>query len=232
MKRLYWLSVLLILLVAACSGPATEPLLESDPSAEEVVATEAASDGAIYANDEADFTITLPADWATVEPSTAAFAEIRGTDGQAESLSFLTDEYIQALLTSGLQLYALDEASASKNSNAPVSLYIIRRDAPESLTLDEYVTETAMQFENILDLTSDLELSTVMIGDVEAKQLRYTTQTQTAAGTQATVHNTQYYLMQDAQLYIITLEMGEDLVDEYLATAETAAETFQLTSGG
>ncbi|MAT98987.1 MAG: hypothetical protein CL608_17725 [Anaerolineaceae bacterium] len=240
MKRLYWLSVILILLLAACAGPAAvEPAAESGgveetaTSASSVQAVPTAdSDTVTYTDDEAGFSIALPASWTTVEASTEAFTEMRRAVGEDESFTFLTDEYVQALLESGLQLYALHEETASLTSELPVSLKIIRRDAPTSMSLDEYVTSTATQFESILELTMPIEQSTVMLGGDEAIQLRYAMQTQTAVGTKAEVHNTQYYLINGSDLYIITLEMGQDLVDDYLVVGETAVETFQLNSGG
>ncbi len=139
---------------------------------------------------------------------------------------------MQALLASGLELYAFNEDAASVNNPVPASIRVMRLDAPASLSLEEYVAGTAAQLEDIVELTTPLEQSAVILGDDEAIQLRYAMQTQTAVGAKAEVHNTQYYLISGGDLYIITLEMGQDLVDDYLAAGETAVETFQLTSGG
>ena len=232
MRRLYWLSLILIFLVVACAGPAAvEPAVEEE-AGDTAVSTAAENDTVAYTDDEAGFSITLPAGWTAVEASNEAFAQMRSAVGQNDDMSFLTDEYVQALLASGLQLYALNEAAPSLGSDVPVSIQIIRREAPASLSLDEYVADTTKQLEDILELTSPLEQSTVMLGEDEAVQLRYTKQAQTAAGSKAEVHNTQYYLMNGSDLYIITLEMGQDLVDDYLVVGETAVETFQLTTGG
>lgn len=232
MKRLYWLSLTLIFLVVACAGPAAvEPAVDVDnEGAGETAVSNTAENGTVaYTNDEVGFSITLPADWKTVEASNEAFAQMRSTVGMDD---VLTDDYVQALLASGLQLYALNEAAPSLDSNVPISIQIIRRDAPASLSLDEYVADTTKQLEDILELTSPLEQSTVMLGEDEAVQLRYAMETQTAVGTKEEVHNTQYYLINGSDLYIITLEMGQDLVDDYLVVGETAVETFQITSGG
>ncbi len=237
MKRLYWLSLILIFLAAACAGPAAvEPAVEEEvgdtavsTGSGQTVSTTAENDTVAYTDDEAGFSITLPAGWTIAEGSNEAVAQMRSTVGVD---NVLTDAYVQALLASGLQLYALNGAAPSLGSDVPVSIQIIRRDAPTSLSLDEYVADTTKQLEDILELTSPLEQSTVMLGDDEAVQLRYTKQAQTAAGSKAEVHNTQYYLMNGSDLYIITLEMEQGLVDDYLVVGETAVETFQLTSGG
>lgn len=234
MKRLYWISLILIFMLAACGGSTAEPSIESSDTTETTVVNDAATttDSVAYTDADAGFSISLPANWATVEPSAAAFAQIGDTTGQGAALAHLTDDYVQALLASGLQLYALNEDDASLNSAVPVSIQVIRRDAPTSLGLNELVTETAVQLESILDLTSNLEQSSMTLGGSEAIQLRYTTQAQTAVGGTAEIHNTQYYLINDGGLYIITVEMAQTLVNDYLAGAETAVETFQLTSGG
>jgi len=233
MKRVYWLSLILIFLIAACAGPAAvEPAVESGDVEDTAVSTSAdneMADMAVYSDEEAGFSITLPSDWVVVEASTEAFAQMRSAVNVDD---VLTDEYVQALINSGLQLYVLNENTTSLNSEMPVSITIIRRDAPTSMSLDEYVTNTATQLEDILALTTPLEQSSVMLGDDEATQLRYAMQTQTAVGTKAEVHNTQYYLINGSDLYLITLEMGQDLVDDYLVVGETAVETFQLTTGG
>ncbi|WP_420643624.1 hypothetical protein [Candidatus Leptofilum sp.] len=229
MKHLYWLTLLLILMLAACGGETAEPIADgSEATISEDVETAVGTE--TITNSAAGFSISLPDNWATVEPSAAAFAQIGDTVGQADALAYLTDEYVQALLASGLELYALNEDAASLNSAVPVSIQIIRRDAPVSLTLAELVNETAVQLEAILDLTSNLQQASMTIDGNEAVQLRYTMQSQTAAGGSADVHNTQYYLSNNGNLYIITIEMARELADDYLAGAETAVETFQLTS--
>lgn len=230
MKRLYWLSLLLIIFMVGCVGPAAvEPSVENEEAGETAVSTTANSDMTTYTNEEAGFSIALPADWTTVEASTEAFAQMRGAAGQNNALTFLTDEYVQALLESGLQLYALNEATTTLNSDLPVSLKIMRLDAPKTMSLEAYVTDTATQLDAILELTSALQQAPVMLGDDEAIQLRYSMQMQTDAGSKIEVHNTQYFLINGSDLYIITLEMGQDLVDDYLAAGETAVETFQVT---
>ncbi|WP_420632331.1 hypothetical protein [Candidatus Leptofilum sp.] len=229
MKRLYWLLLLLILMLAACGGATAEPIAESN----ETVASnevETAENAETITNSEAGFSITLPDNWTSVEPSAAAFAQIGDTVGQGEALAHLTDAYVQALLASGLEIYALNEDDASLNSAVPVSIQIIRRDAPVSLTLAELVNETAVQLESILDLTTNLEQAPVTLSGSEAIQLRYTMQAQTAVGGSAEVHNTQYYLINNSALYIITIEMARGLVSDYLMEVETAVETFQLSS--
>jgi hypothetical protein len=229
MKRLYWLVMILLLFLLGCGGTTAEPVIESGGSTDAAIVATAETTPLLYT--EADgFSIALPANWTAVEPSAAAFAQIGGTTGQRDALTFLTEEYVQALLASGLQLYALNQDDASLNSPVPVSIQVIRRDAPTSLTLAELVNETAVQLEAILDLTSALAQSPVTLNGMEAVQLRYTLQAQTAAGGTALVHNTQYYFMQDGDLYIITVEMAQSLVDDYLAGAEMAVETFQLTA--
>lgn len=232
MKRLYWFSLILIFLIAACAAPAAvEPAVDNGDGAETAVSTTLDNDTVAYTNDEAGFSIALPADWTIVQATTEEFAQLRRMSGENDALAFLTDDYVQALLASGLQLYAVNEATTSLNSKVPVSVQIIRRDAPSSLSLDEYVADTAHQLGDILELTSTVEQSTVTLGDDEAVQLRYSMQRQTADGAKTEVHNTQYYVINGNDLYIITLEMGQELVADYLATAETAVETFTASGG-
>ncbi len=230
MKRLYWIILLMVMLLAACGGETAEPLAESSDTTvlDETAETETAvTDLTAYTNATGTISLSLPDNWTTVEPSSAAFAEIGDTAGGA--LAYLTDEYVQALLASGLELYALNEDDASLSSNVPVSIQVIRRDAPESLALDELVNETAVQLESILDLTSNLEQTSATLAGSEAIQLRYTMQAQLADGGSANVHNTQYYLVNNGDLYIVTVEMAQSLVGDYLAGVETAVETLQLT---
>ncbi len=232
MKRLYWLSLTLIVLLMACAGPAAvEPAVAPDAVEETAVSTTVDNDTVAYTDEEAGFSIALPAGWTTVDASIEAFAQMRSEAGQNGALSSLTDDYVQALLDSGLQLYALSEATTALNSDLPVSIKIIRRAAPVTMSLDEYVTDTATQLEDILELTSALEQAPMLLGNDEAIQLRYSMQMPTAVGTKTEVHNTQYYLIHGSDLYIITLEMGQDLVDDYLAAGETAVETFTISGG-
>jgi hypothetical protein len=227
MKIKYWLGLMVLFLVVACAGPnEVEPSVSSaeglsDPS----VAAQA--EGTLYASSDADFSITLPAEWAVAEATTADFAQMR--DSVTGANAFLTDDYMQGLLSSGLQLYALNGDSGSLSSSMPVSIKIIRRDAPASLTLSELVADTVNQFDDILDLTSDIEQVDVRLGNDDAVQISFSNRVKTAVSSEVETHITQYYLMRDGDLYIITLEMGQELVGTYLAAAETAVETFQVT---
>lgn len=228
MKPLYWLTLILLMLMVACTGAVgTEPAASEAVAPDSVVAEVA--EEFVYTDDDASFSINLPAGWTAVTASEEAFAQMRGENG---SPSFLTDEFVQALLASGLQMYAVNEAADSLSSGVPVSVQIIRRDAPVSLTLAELVADTANQLDNIVELTSDIEQSTVMLGEDEAIQISYVVRMKTAAGAETTVHNTQYYLMRGGDLYIITLEMEQALVDTYLESSRTAVETFKISAGG
>lgn len=229
MKRLYWILLLLIFLLAGCSGATAEPMADNNETTDSNETETAAESLTTYTDATGSFSIALPANWTTVEPSSAAFGQIGDTVGQADAFAYLTDAYVQALLASGLELYALNKDATSLNSSVPVSIQVIRRDAPESLSLDELVNETAVQLEAILDLTSNLEMATTSLAGADAVQLRYTMQAQLADGGSANVHNTQYYLVNNGDLYIITVEMAQSLVGDYLAGVETAVGTFKFT---
>ena len=211
MKPLYWLTLILLMLMVACTGAVAAEVTEET----------------VYTDEDASFSINLPAEWMAVTASEEGFAQLRSEN---DSLSFLTDDFVQALLASGLEMYAVNEAANSLSSSAPVSMKIIRRDAPASLTVVELVADTTNQLDNIVELTSEIDQSTVMLGENEAIQISYAMRVKTAAGNETTVHNTQYYLMRGGDLYIITLEMEQALVDTYLESSRTAVETFQLTS--
>ena len=220
-KIKYGLSLLVLFFAVSCAGStAVEPSLSNVEDVNNSAAAAQVEDS-LYASSNADFTIGLPDEWAVAEATTASFAQMR--DGVAGASAFLTDDFMQGLLDSGLQLYALNGESASLNSPVPVSIKIIRRDAPVSLTLAELVADTVNQYDDILDLTSAIEQTDVMLGEDEAVQISFSNRDA------AEMHTTQYYLMRDGDLYIITLEMGQELVGTYLASAETAVETFQIT---
>ncbi|VAW29853.1 hypothetical protein MNBD_CHLOROFLEXI01-1370, partial [hydrothermal vent metagenome] len=114
MKIKYWLSLMVLFLVVACAGPnAVEPSASSVESSSDS-SISAQAEETLYASSDADFSITLPTEWAVAEATTADFTQMR--DSVAGANAFLTDDFMQGLLASGLQLYALNGDSGSLSS--------------------------------------------------------------------------------------------------------------------
>ena len=226
MKKFYLFSLMMILLVVACAGPtAVEPAASDAVALEDVSSTSNVAE-TLYANEEANFSIALPSEWLVAEATVDGLSQMRSENG---ALSFLTDDFAQALIANGLQLFALNSDSNTVNNGIPASIKVIHRDAPTSLTLEELVADTTNQLKNIVELTTAIEQTSVMLGNDEAVQISYSMMVDTTVGAEAEVHNTQYYVMKDGDLYILTVEMGQELVDAYLESSRTVAETFQIT---
>ena len=225
MKKLLFLCSLLLFIVVACSAPA-----EAEPSLNEADEPAVlAEEDTTYSNSVADFSIALPSEWVAAAATTTAFADLRVAAGnQADGLAFLSDAYVQGLIASGTELYALHLDSL--NGDVPISLNISRGAAPVSISLDELVADTVAQLKDIVELNSDIEQTTVMLGEDEAIQISYSMQVKTAVGAETAVHNTQYYVVNDGNLYMITLAMGQDLVADYLTSSRAVAETFQVST--
>ncbi len=185
----------------------------------------------LYVNTEAGFSIALPPEWFVLDLSSDDFSEMLGlVAGQNESLSFFSEDYVQALVASGMKFYAVQGDVNSLSNPIPISINILQQEVPPGLSLDQLVAVTAAQLESIFDLTSEMEQAPVMLGAEEGVMVSYSMGLVTAVGVEAEARNTQYFIAGDDYVFIVTLGMGTDLVDEYLESSRTAVETFQIVS--
>lgn len=205
-----------------------EPTATATP-ASALIETELASGDILYEQTEEGFALTLSPDWLVIDLSNDDFSQILGGVGaQNESLSFFTEDYFQSIVASGIRFYAINRSVDSLSNSVPVSINVIVQEEDFGLTMDEFMTINVAQFENFFDLTSEVEQEIVMLGDLEAGRISYTMNLVTALGVASDVANSQYFLMVDGKIFIITLGMGIDLVEKYQESARTAVETFQL----
>jgi hypothetical protein len=82
--------------------------------------------------------------------------------------------------------------------------------------------------ESFFDLTSEIEQEQIMLGDIEAVKIAYTTNLVDPFGRPLEVANTQYLLLNGSTAHIVTLVMPVELADDYLQPFSEAAETFRL----
>lgn len=205
-----------------------EPTATATP-ASTLIQTELDSGDILYEQTEAGFALALSPDWLVIDLSSNDFSQMLGVvGGQNESLSFFSEEYFQSIVASGIRFYAVNTGVDSMSNSVPLSINIIIQEEDFGLTLEEFMTVNVAQFENFFDLTSEVEQEVIILGELEVGRIGYTLNLVTALGVPSEISNTQYFVMADGKIFVITLGMGIDLVEQYQESARTAVETFQL----
>lgn len=185
----------------------------------------------LYVDTEVGYSITLPSEWLVFDLSSDDFSRMLGmVAGQNESLSFFSEEYAQTLAASGMKFYAVQGDAESLSNPVPISINVLRQETDFGLDLEDFVALNVGQFESIFDLTSEIEQTSLMLGNDESIRLSYTMNLVTAVGIETEVLNTQYLIISGGKIYIVTVGMGIELAGEYLEPSRAIAETFQLVS--
>lgn len=202
---------------------------ETATPASSLVETTLDSGDILYEQTDAGFSMILSSDWLVIDLSSDDFSQmLEMVGGQNDSLSFFTEDYFQQIIASGIRFYAVNDNIDSLSNPVPMSINILVQEENFGLSLEEFMTVNTAQFENFFDLTSEIEQEVVMLGELEAGRISYTLNLVTALGVESEVANTQYFILANDGLYVITLGMGIELVEEYQEAARTAVETFRL----
>lgn len=194
-----------------------------------IIETPLESGDVLYEVTTEGFSFTLPPEWVVLDLTTDDFAAMMGAVGeQNDSLSFLSTEYAQALIASGMRFYALNTSPDSLDSGNPISINVISEELPFELTVEEYAAFAVGQLEKIFDLEGQIEQTAVTVGKMESVQLVYTAQIVNAVGIPIESLNTQYVFIRDGRAYFVTLGVLTELADQYLESVREAAETFRF----
>ncbi len=194
-----------------------------------IIETPLESGDVLYEIIDGGFSFTLPPEWIVVDLEAGNLAEaISAVGEQNESLSFLSSDYMQALIASGMKFYAINSDPESLNSGNPFVINVITEELPFELTASKYAAIAVGQLEQVFDLQSPIEETSIMMDGGESARLAYTAQIVNVMGIPIDVVNTQYIVIHEGYSYIVSVSVLADYADQYLEPARAAAETFQF----
>jgi hypothetical protein len=82
--------------------------------------------------------------------------------------------------------------------------------------------------EQFFDLTSEIKQEDVMLGETKAAKISYTAKLVDPLGRTIELSNTQYLVVQDSLVYIVTLSMPIELAKKQMQPYTQTAETFRV----
>jgi hypothetical protein len=173
-----------------------------------------------YEVSRAGISIDVPSTW-----TTATADEVFDATG-TESVEDEDPEVAEILRmlaqpNSPMKFFAFDpDATAGFATNANVIL----EDVPGGFTREEYFEASLGQIRRLVD-PEGLEEERVQLPAGEALHLTYE---QTTPGTARTNTTIQYVLFEEGTGYVLTYSVLPDRVDEYSATFERSAQSFQI----
>lgn len=195
-----------------------------------IIQTELESGEILYESPAEGFAMTLPSEWQVIDLDEKSLAEALGAVGEQNKAleSLFTNEFFQSLIAAGIKFYAINTSQDSILNDIPATINVVKQELPIELTLDDYAALNIKQLEQFFDLTSEIQQEKVMLGNVEAVKVTYTTNLNNPLGQQAEMSNTQYLILNGSTAYVVTLSIPVSLAEQYQAGATKAVETFRL----
>ncbi len=178
---------------------------------------------------DSGFSIELSEDYEAVDPADNEMIQAALEDALTDNL--FSGPAMAQLAASGIKLYAINVSTESLQATNPGSINVIRQELPIELTLDQLVTINDTQLGDLLDLTSDITISEMMLGDDPAAIFEYTANIPNATGQIVEQSNRQYFVMDPNDpmvAYIITAAVSAESVDAIGDSLYQTAETFRL----
>lgn len=207
---------------------AVEPGFATNPSGSFIITI--FEDGSrLYEVPASNFLIELPSTYETLDPADSEMLQAVLEESLAENA--FSSEQMTQFAAAGIKLYSVNTEQISLESPNPASINIIQQELPIELTLEEFVTANQAQLPQFLDITSDITVENLTLGNQPAAALSYLANIGMPGGGTAKMANTQYMVLdpENAKIvYIITVAMEEGLVDDLGSQVRQAAETFRL----
>ena len=178
---------------------------------------------------DSGFLIEFSADYSAVDP--ADNEQIQQSIEAAIEDSLLSNQLMAQLAASGIKLYAINLTEESLSGSNPGTINVIRQQLPVELTLDQLVQANDSQLGDFLDLTSDITIGELMLGEQPAASFSYTANIPNGAGQTIEQLNNQYFVIDpnDASVaYIITAATPSDTPANLVDDLKNTAETFRI----
>lgn len=198
-----------------------------------IIETELDSGNTLYELPESGFSFELSPEWAVIDLTAEELSDVLGAVvEQNESLSFLSTEYAQNLVASGIRFYAINTVPESLASGGPFTLNVVVEELPFGLTAERYANLAVGQLEQLFDLETAVEQTPVTVGGEASVRLVYPLEIVTALGVPVDIVNTQYIFVNEGRAYIVTASVLTELAEAYLEPVRAAAETFRFIESG
>lgn len=178
------------------------------------------------------FSIIFPEDYEAVDPADNEMLQAALDSTLSES--GLSSSQLAALAGAGIKLYAVNTSTESLTSASPLVINIIEQELPISFTVEEFTEVNQTQIGSFLDLTSEVAVDYLQLGDVPASYIAYTANIPTPLGSTVEFANTQYLIIDpdnDKKAYIVTVGMPLEVVGALGPDALAVAESFRLLGG-
>lgn len=195
----------------------------------------------LYNGEDGSFALALPPTWQKIDldPQTldSSLAEVRSHN---PDWAHLLGEQAPDLLQSGIKFYALEvdsEAAPGPKGTPPPqgaaarfppNLNVIVQPLKSGETLEAYVQLNRRQMESLEGVTAPVSVRAVKLADEPAQRLRYTMSMGLPGGTEGQLQFTQYFVMQEQKVYVLTFAVQEAQAARYAIKIYQIAESFRF----
>jgi hypothetical protein len=176
---------------------------------------------------EIGLTITLADGWQAIPLTEDGLAAIVDAFPEGSQMAQILGQQGGALALAGVKLWALDTEAALRGDTTAGNLNIIAQPAPAGLDVSLLGQLARAQLE-ALDGTSGVAVEPVALAAGDAVRATYRLEETLADGTTVDVVGTQYYLVSDGRLLIVTFSGATEDADQLAATFEAMADSIAL----
>ncbi|GAB4579965.1 MAG: hypothetical protein Fur0022_27040 [Anaerolineales bacterium] len=212
--------------------PPTEPPTLTPLPTGAVTAEAAIADWTRYDFWADGFSISLPNFWQPITTDQATMDNIMNAAGEnnANIQAMFSSEYMQALVSQGIKLMALDTSRESLLSDAPTNFNLLSVELPINVDLDTLIDATLGQLEQMFSLSEPLERERVTLGadQLEAERLIYVVDQVNVIGQPITARLVQYIILDGKMQYVLTFSSNAEELDAPLPIFDEIAQTFDL----
>ncbi|MEL6382184.1 MAG: hypothetical protein AAFQ89_06875 [Cyanobacteria bacterium J06626_18] len=207
----------------------TTPADSASPTAPTVTSSTLDNGWVLYSVPEDGFAIALPPEWVQIDVDPDTIGNLVELNNELNpNADFISGDLLRTLATQGIKLYGLDVSPASLNAGLPTGVNVLKLDVGLVFPLDTLLEISLVQVAAMAVPETPITDRQLTIANMDAAEIKYTTQLPGVAGELLDVAITQYLVPVESSMYVITLSAPATLSQDYDNTFTEIGSSFQL----
>ena len=179
--------------------------------------------------DTEGYSISLAPKWKRIDVDAQTMDATMATlaDQDPSFKSMLTDQ-ARALASKGVKFFAFDLAPEAVGTGFASNVNILRLPLPSKVSLATLAQANVGTIENMDSVIKPVTQQRVQIGDMDAEQVTFGLKIKSGSGDTVQLADTQYYVLVDKDLYVLTFTTTGDQAARYAPIFDKMARSFRL----
>ena len=183
----------------------------------------------LYQKPTAGFAIALPPTWEQVDLDAENVDTIMDAVGETNpELATLLKGQGRSLIASGFKFWGFDLTPEAAKAGFLTNVNVLKQPLTIKASLDFYVQATLTQLESLSNVIKPISHQRVKLAGSDAEEMRYQMKVAGITGKTVTAAATQYLLIREKDVYVITFVTVPEQVKKYAPIFEKIAQSFEL----